>query len=611
LALSSDDVLDGNGGTDVIRLDNSAASVTASISLNLVTDIEQIVVFDNDGGSATTAQTVHIILTAGTSTTGTIGITSLTIDGTAITDDDDKLIVSGALVTTGNGVTLNVTGGAGNDSLTGTSNADTLSGGLGADTINGGSGADSITGGSGADSLSGETGNDIISGGDGNDIITDATGNDNLSGNDGDDSFDAGTITYQDTISGGDGTDTLALAGTRTDIDFLNVTTLEAVTLGASSNITLGALAQAAGIVTITGSTTSDIISATAYTVGLTYNDSATQSADTVALGTANDLFVFSGNLGLSSDDVLDGNGGTDVIRLDNSAGSVTASISLNLVTDIEQIVVFDNDGGNASTAQTVHIILTAATSTTGTIGITSLTIDGTAITDDDDKLIVSGALVTTGNGVTLNVTGGAGNDSLTGTSNADTLSGGLGADTIDGGFGADSIIGGSGNDSLTGGSGADTISGGDGADTILGGTGVDSLTGGAGADTFTMVADGTTKYLMDVITDLTLSDDDVITLVNQGTEVITSTALSITGGTLTEYLNLASSGTGTANATISWFVYDGNTYIVQDLCDDTTSGSEEDAATFTDGVDIVVKLTGVYDLQTAFGAASGNSITF
>ena len=206
-------------------------------------------------------------------------------------------------------------------------------------------------------------------------------------------------------------------------------------------------------------------------------------------------------------------------------------------------------------------------------------------------------------------MTGGAGNDSLTGTDNADTLSGGLGADTIIGGTGADSLTGGSGNDSLTGGTGADTISGGDGVDAILGGTGVDSLTGGAGADTFTMVAAGTTKYLMDVITDLSLSDDDVITLVNQGTEVITSTALSITGGSFTEYLNLACSGTGTVNATISWFVYDGNTYIVQDNYDALTG--DVDAAVFTDDKDIVVKLLGVYDLQTTFGAASGNTITF
>ena len=624
LQLSGNDTLDGNGGTDVIRLDNSAGAVSAIVDLDLVTDIEQIVVFDADGttnGVTGTAQNIDLTLAAVTSTAGAVGVSSIVIDASVITDASDALIMTNSMATAG--LTLSITGGAGNDVLAGASGADTISGGAGNDsidgnsgndvlsgnagndTITGGVGNDTITGGTGNDSLNGQTGNDVISGDAGNDNITAGTGNDSLSGGDGNDTFVlADNLTLDDSIDGGLGSDILTVNGTIADSAFLFVSGVETITAdGGSNNWTLGARAQNAGIVNINGSTTADVISATAYTVGIVYTEGAASSADSIALGAGNDVFVFSGTLQLSGNDTLDGNGGTDVIRLDNSSGSVSAIVDFDLVTDIEQIVVFDADGttnGTTDTTQNITLTLNAVTSTSGVVGVSNIVIDASVITDASDALIMTNNMATAG--FTMSITGGAGNDVLAGASGADTISGGAGADSIDGNSGNDVLSGDAGNDTITGAAGNDTISGGAGNDSLNGGSGMDSLTGGAGADTFNVSDASTTKFSYDVITDLTLADDDVVVFADTAlTESFVSTGISLGGAaTFTDYLNQAASLSDAVNSVISWFQFNGNTYLVQDC----SSG----AATFVDGTDIVVEITGLVTLSGA--TLSGQSLT-
>jgi len=624
LQLSGNDTLDGNGGTDVIRLDNSAGTVSAIVDFDLVTDIEQIVVFDADGttnGVTGTAQNIDLTLAAVTSTAGAVGVSSIVIDASVITDASDALIMTNSMATAG--LTLSITGGAGNDVLAGASGADTISGGAGNDsidgnsgndvlsgnagndTITGGVGNDTITGGTGNDSLNGQTGNDVISGDAGNDNITAGTGNDSLSGGDGNDTFVlADNLTLDDSIDGGLGSDILTVNGTIADSAFLFVSGVETITAdGGSNNWTLGARAQNAGIVNINGSTTADVISATAYTVGIVYTEGAASSADSIALGAGNDVFVFSGTLQLSGNDTLDGNGGTDVIRLDNSSGSVSAIVDFDLVTDIEQIVVFDADGttnGTTDTTQNITLTLNAVTSTSGVVGVSNIVIDASVITDASDALIMTNNMATAG--FTMSITGGAGNDVLAGASGADTITGGAGADSIDGNSGNDVLSGDAGNDTITGAAGNDTISGGAGNDSLNGGSGMDSLTGGAGADTFNVSDASTTKFSYDVITDLTLADDDVVVFADTAlTESFVSTGISLGGAaTFTDYLNQAASLSDAVNSVISWFQFNGNTYLVQDC----SSG----AATFVDGTDIVVEITGLVTLSGA--TLSGQSLT-
>ena len=521
-----------------------------------------------------------------TVTSGTVGVSSVTIDGSAVTDASDSLLITNNLASTG--LTFSITGGAGNDSLAGASGADTISGGSGADSINGDSGNDVLTGDAGKDTITAGAGNDSIDGGTENDTI-----------------IMVANLASADSIGGGVGTDIVSMtAGGAADTVWTNVTSVETLTLTTGGTITLGALAEAAGIVTINGSTVADTISATAYTVGITYNEAASQSADSVALGAGNDVFVFSGDLALSQDDTLDGNAGTDVIRIDNSLGSATVSIDFSKVTDIEQIVVYDADGTTGTTtgtAQTVNVVIAAMTVTSGTVGVSSVTIDGSVITDVSDSLIITNGLASTG--LTFSITGGAGADTLTGASGADTISGGSGGDTISGDSGNDVLSGDTGADTITGGVGNDSISGGSGDDSLNGNTGMDTMTGGAGADTFNLATASSSKFTYDTITDLTLADDDVIVFADSAlTESWVSTAITLASAAgFSDYLNEAANDAGAVNSVIQWFTYGGNTYIVQDA----SSGS----STFVDGTDIVVEITGVVTLSAA--TLSGQSLTF
>ena len=99
------------------------------------------------------------------------------------------------------------------------------------------------------------------------------------------------------------------------------------------------------------------------------------------------------------------------------------------------------------------------------------------------------------GNGATLHLTLGAGNDTVYGSVGSDVIDLGAGDDivpsahrghdTIHGGAGGDWIGGERGNDVLYGGAGNDTLVGGDGDDVIHMDDGADSVQGGAGGDRF------------------------------------------------------------------------------------------------------------------------------
>ena len=74
---------------------------------------------------------------------------------------------------------------------------------------------------------------------------------------------------------------------------------------------------------------------------------------------------------------------------------------------------------------------------------------------------------------------GGSGNDVLDGGPGDDTLDGGAGDDRLVGGAGDDTLTGGPGSDVLRGGAGRDQLTGGDGDDNLDGGPGADLDTGG------------------------------------------------------------------------------------------------------------------------------------
>jgi len=379
------------------------------------------------------------------------------------------------------------------------------------------------------------------------------------------------------------------------------VTSIESLTLGAGAS-TIGARAQAAGVTAINISAGASTLSATAFTVGLTVTMGA--NADIVNTGTGNDIFT--GGNGVFVGDTISAGTGTDVIRI--TGDSSTATLDFDNLTGIEQVVVAGTTGGD-----TVSISLADITgaSTTQTI-----VIDAAALTGASDTLTVASAVADTGGNTSFSITGaagndvlagglradtingGAGNDSLAGNAGNDVLDGGAGSDTIAGGDGNDSIVGGDANDILTGGNGNDTILAGAGNDAITGGVGADRMTGGTGADTFTVGTEAST-LVYDTITDLTLADDDVISGLSTGgdgtAETFNATVITLGGvATFQDYLNAATATNGTEGE-ISWFQFNGNTYVVQD---------NNAAATYTAADDIVIEIVGLVDLS---GATAGD----
>ncbi len=88
------------------------------------------------------------------------------------------------------------------------------------------------------------------------------------------------------------------------------------------------------------------------------------------------------------------------------------------------------------------------------------------------------------------------------------------------------------------------------------------------------------------------------ITFADHGTELFKNTKLSLAGNaTLQDYANAAvhQGGNGSVNGIISWFQFQGDTYLVENRHDASAA-----SAGFVKGTDIVVKLVGLLDLQNA-----------
>lgn len=328
----------------------------------------------------------------------------------------------------------------------------------------------------------------IVVGGGGADQITGtaSTLGDNLSGGAGDDNFIYATanLTLLDTIAGGSGADTLTInnASTRLDSDFTNITGVETLTVGTglAQTITLGALANASGLTTITGSTT---------------------GIDTVTVGAAftNALRI---NLGVgAANDVIDGS---------------ASAAAINFRSLVQDIAAGDVLKGGSSTGDvlTLTIDTNAQTATTTLMaGVETINVvQGGTVTDD--LTITMGAndtQIAAGKTLTVNATALTSADAtLTFTGTASELDGSL------------SVTGGNGNDTITGGGFTDTLVGGIGVDVLAGGLSADNLTGGTLADTFVFsaVADSNSANT-DTITDFVSGTDKIRVTLDYSTQTV------------------------------------------------------------------------------------------
>lgn len=432
------------------------------------------------------------------------------------------------------------------------------------------------TGGSGADSITVGATTRAITTGAGNDTVTITAGP--ASGG---------------SIDAGDGTaDVLRMAagvadGLDNDTVFSGrVSNFERLTITSSGGETLN-LANLDGINWVTSSGT-----------GLTLGNMG-----------ANGTLSLTGTSTAFTVNLADATGTSDVFNLLLGGISNTAvNFGTVTVAAVETVNVAIANANSAPTAQTqvLELVNTAARSVvvTGNAGL-ALTFAGTALTSFDASAVtLGGTTYTTGalaSAATLS--GGAGADTINAANatKAVTINGGAGNDTITGSSTVGSTLnGGDGNDTINGGAGADTINGGLGNDIISGGLGLDMLTGGGGNDTFNIVAP-TNGNTYATITDANAGD--ILSFVNQGTETFASAPIAL-GDTAAfqDFLAAAAAGTtGSTNGAFSWFVFGGNTYVVQD---------RSDLPNFVNGTDVVVRMNGVVNMSTATLSTGANTLT-
>jgi Ca2+-binding RTX toxin-like protein len=203
------DQVDGGDGNDRLFVEGQTnAPSNVSITQNAGHDV----IVGVNGGVAVVGQNLEQIQIVTGSAADNVLLSDLTgtdlagADGLApvaaeLGDGDDTANAAIA------GVSVQFSGGDGDDRLIGGVGADTLEGGAGADSLFGNLGADTIFGDGGNDSLQGSAGDDLLDGGSGNDTLDGGVGNDRLLGQGGNDVLDGGQ--GSDTLDGGDGDDTV------------------------------------------------------------------------------------------------------------------------------------------------------------------------------------------------------------------------------------------------------------------------------------------------------------------------------------------------------------------------------------------------------------------
>ena len=444
-ANSSIDLASSTGVTTV-----SAVSSSAALTVSKIADVAVKLVAQGNSGAVefgyTDASLVATAQTANLTVDGQTGAISFNDEGgtnkletIAITSSNTASTI--ALTTTNVGTTKITVAGAANLTLSGTQSAAVV-------TLD----ASSATGDVSA-TLAGATANVVMTGGSGNDTLT-TTGvlKDSLDGGAGDDTLVIGASnwTASDTIKGGAGDDTVQLyadtdADVVVDAAFTNVTSVEtlAAQSGQGLTVTLGALAQAAGITTVATSTGTDVVTVGAdFTADLkvtlsTGTDKVNASASSAKLN------VTAAAASLTSVDSITGGTGTaDKITItadNNTTGAVLGSS----VTAIESVVLA------ASGVKTAKLTLDDAQG----VAAKTFTVDGSALVGGTASFTLDDSAETDAT-ATISVIGSAGNDSITLGGGKGAISGGDGNDTIS--FQAsgnltyqDTINGGAGTNSL------------------------------------------------------------------------------------------------------------------------------------------------------------------
>ena len=596
--------LDGLAGAATVTTDaltsltlnnlNSAvtAAVTGAHALNLtlnnvgatgtvatVTDATATSVTVNATGKASAA--VSLVATSATALTinadETVGVAALSAAAAkTITVKGDSL------VTVGTDVTVTALESVSSVDSTG---GVTLSAALGT--------AVSFTGGAGKDTITLGATTKAITTGAGDDNVTVGS------------SFGTGG-----SVDAGEGTDTLTMtaanaiaasAATAFETKIAGFEKLSVGSAGATGDINLANLDDISYVVSAGGT-------------------SAISFSNLAANGT---LELTAGNSGGTTINIVDkaaNTATTDVLNLKlTSAASIAAGSITAEKFEIIKITTDDTTTGTAGFQDTATLVTVDATeiSVAGDAGL-NLTFTGTKLTSFDASGVTKGAVTFTTGALAAAATikGGAEANTfdITAATKAVSVTGGAKVDTIAIGGTAATVVNNNdntvvtldGNDVVTiNGGGKNTVDLGAGDDTITFGvtatgdalTDLNVVTLGAGADTavFNTAAKNGNTYT--TITDFQTGDKLDFSNVAVGTaETFNKTAITL-GGTaaFADFLAAASAGDGGTQAAISWFQYSGDTYVVVD---------NSTAPAYQNGVDTIVKLTGLVDLSNDTFAA-------
>jgi S-layer protein len=302
--------------------------------------------------------------------------------------------------------------------------------------------------------------------------------------------------------------------------------------------------------------------------------------------------------------------GDEDILALTNAASGLTLNITGEglFTVGVKDAATNKTDVLNIASNSDGNLTLgtvTAANVETININAVDKVVDTTGAKDafganigdgKDDTNSVQTLTVDAGAATTVNVSGSADLgltvDSATALTavNASTATGAV---TYTANDGTTTVTGGSGNDVLTAAGDSDVLIGGAGNDKLTAAT-LTTLTGGEGNDTFVMSgAVDATKY--STITDLSSGD----TIDTDATAFNTSKVVLAANATFAQYLDAAIVATAAQDNAASWFQFGGNTFIVNEGVDATT--------TYDAGQDGIIGITGLVDLSTAtFNGTNG-----
>lgn len=472
-------------------------------------------------------------------------VETITVTGAGSVKFDDALSVLKSLTSGDGAITADITNAT-----------------AGAVTVKTGAGADNITAaGAGVASISTGAGNDNVT-------ITGAlAATATIALGAGDDRLVLDTAPGAGvTLSGGDGMDTLAttkavyggVSGFAAD-KLANISGFEVleITDGIAAGDAID-VSKIAGITSFVSSGGVDLVAGTpgdATISGLASGASVTL-AGTQTHGTANYLNLQVKDAATGTADVLTVNLNTEnaAVRL-NTAGVETLNINAT--------------GSVAGTVSAMSIgsLVDADLVTLNISGNDTLTVSGTAAMT---KLATIDASANTA-GVVLDTFAVAQSVTITGTAADDTITLGKG-DVLDAGAGDDTI----------------TLAN------------LAQVTGGAGEDTF-VLTQSANQVSYASIQDFSTADDVIqVFHTATGNETFNKTKITLASNAVfSDFVEVASSGTAT-NGIVSWFQFNGNTYLVQD---------NSAATNFVNGEDTIVEIVGLVDFSQA--TLTGHNLAF